>query len=260
MEFINSLGTGAFILAPIALFCSQNGNGFILCVVLLILGGICKWIGGGGLNPTVRISRRKWWEEQYKARLGINSANKDKPDAKDDQIAKDIADWSTKSMKLPMPTEEEKEKIARAIGVTTYQMKYDEEDRWNRIQVEKYRLMEELYKKYKAKGDICSKDYVFGKRVGRVCCPYMYIKYSMMVLKDFITVYEWNQNPWTETASIDEKAEAKKWIDEYEKRLISEVNDYIENGISMPTIKKHKERGGRAIYTDYDVEYGFVKR
>ena len=247
MEYLSWL---FFCLSPFALFCSDGGNGLILCPIFIILGFVFKWINEGGLEPKIKVKPQDWWETNYK----INMAQ-----GRGHEASKGIADWSTNVNYCPMPTEEKKERIARSMGVITPQMKYDEEDRWNRIQVEKYRLMEALYEKYKNK-TISSPDYVVGKRIGRVCYPYMYIDGSKRVLKNHIEVYRWNKDPWSATPSEDEKNEAKKWIEEYEERLLKEINDYIENDIDMPTITKHHDRGGWAVYNDFDVKYGFCRK
>ena len=247
MEFLSWL---FFCLSPFALFCSEDGNGIVLCIVFLVLGAVCKWIDNGGLKPKVKVEPKDWWEANYKLNMSQGRGH---------EASKNIADWTTRVNYLPMPTEGEKERVARSIGVVTPQMRYDEEDRWNRIQVEKYRLMKELYEKYNKKV-FRSEDFVsWTKNIGRYCLPYTYIEYSMMVLKRFIRVQKWNKDPWTATISKEEKDIAKKWIEEYEERLLREVNDYIENGVSMPTITKHKDRGGWAVYSDYDVKYGFCK-
>lgn len=240
-----------FILTPFGFFCTENGTGLITGTIFLILGFVFKWIEGGGLEPKVKVEPKDWWETNYR----INMAQ-----GRGHEASKGIADDTTRWNRCPMLSEEEKEKIARSTGVITPQMKYDEEDRWNRIQVEKFRLMEKLYEKYRGIGEFRSDDYVPGKREGRCCYPYRYIEYSKDVLKRFIKVYKWNKDPWTACISESEKNEAKKWIEEYEERLIREVNNYIENGVFMPTIRKHYDRGGHAVYTDYDVKYGFCKK
>lgn len=257
------LGKCLLIMSPIALLCSKNGDGIVLFLIFIILGLICLWLGKGGLDPKVRVKKDDWWEEMYMSRLGQNAARKEKPDARDDKIARDIANWSAGNMKCRMPSEEEKEQIARSMGVVTYKMIYDEEDRWNRIQVEKYRLMDKLYEKYKEFGWVKTEDYRPGKLgTGRMCCPYEYIKSSKRFLKEHISVWYGNQDPWTATPSFEEKNIAREWIEEYEQRLIREVNDYIEKGIPFKTINYHYITGHRAEfdYSEYNLKYGFNKR
>ena len=88
----------------------------------------------------------------------------------------------------------------------------------------------------------------------------MYIEYSMRVLENSINIYNRDKYPWTAVLSENEKNTAKKWIDEYEERLLKEVNDYVENGVKMPTIEMHKNHNGRAVYNENNIKYGFVRR
>ena len=96
--------------APFALFCSESGNGIILCIVFLILGGICKWIANGGLEPKIKVEPKDWWETNYKLNMAQGRGHK---------ISKDLADYTTTINRFPMPSEEKKEEIARAMGAIT---------------------------------------------------------------------------------------------------------------------------------------------
>ena len=249
---MESLSWIFFCLTPFGFFCTENGTGLITGTVFLILGFVFKWLGkNGGETPTakVKVEPQKFWEWHYMDSINNGGI---------DQNARTWATTVARAHSCPIPSDAEQERIARKNGIITEQMKYDEQDKWNRIQVAKYRLMNDLYEKYKAKGRITSSDYVSG-RTGRQCCPYFYIESSMSALKGFIKVNRWNKDPWNSVISESEKAEAKKWITEYEERLIREVNDYIENGTLMPTIRYHRETGGWSVYTDYNIKYGFTR-
>lgn len=246
---INILATGMFVIAPISLFCSQNGNGITLCIIFLVLGIICRWIGNGGLNPTVRIKKENWWEEHYKMCLGAQAANKDKLDATDDKIARENADYRTRIKNIPLPSEEEKEKIARSMGIITYKMQQDAKDSWNKIQYEKCRLMKEFEENTNwnefGKGYNSFRLYVEASRKA--------LEYHM----DFYSVLK--EQPWDKPLTTEEKLEANKWIKEYKERFLKEVNDYVENKKSMPTIDYHYKHGYNVQNRDFNIKYGFEK-
>ena len=236
-----------------------------LGVVFLVLGFICKWLGKNNLNPTVKLSRKNYWEENYKAALGNVSANKDKPSAEHDKSARAQADMVTRWANIPLPTEEEKDKISLSMGVVPYKMQREADkqarDRWNRIQHEKYRLLGEFEKviSWEAVGENCSFPWRY---IERFPCPLeRYVGDSRKVLKrslDYYSVLE--EAPWDKPLSAEEKAIATQWVNEYIKRFMKEVNDYIENNTPMPTIKYHSENRPHILYTDYNVKYGFVRK
>ena len=243
-----------FALSPFALFCSEDGNGIILFPVFLILGAICKWIANDGINEArkPKVSSEEFWTIHF-----LNHYNSWKGEEKANVTAENSKSWADQVARangcVP-PTDERYEQIAKEHGIKTRKVKQVEEDRWNRVQVEKYRLMEELEKKYGWIG-FRSKD----KK--RTYCPRLCIKPSKQALKGFIKVDPLrNKDPWTAILSEDEKMEAKKWIEEYEERLLREMNDYLENGVQVPTIEWHKNRGGCSVYSEYDVKYGFCRK
>ena len=251
MEFLSII---FFSVAPFALFCSEGGNGLFLCPLFLILGAICKWISNGGIDEMhrPRVSSEEFWTIHF-----LDHYNSWRGNEKVNVTAEDSRRWAdevTRSNGGTPPSNERYEEIARANGIKTRKVRQVDEDRWNRIQVEKYRLMGELEKKY---GWIGFRN----KDKTRIYCPRLCIKPSRQALKGFIKVDPLrNQDPWTAILAEDEKMEAKKWIEEYEERLLREMNDYLENGVKVPTIEWHKNRGGWSVYSEYDVKYGFCRK
>lgn len=262
---INVFAIGMFIISPLVFFCSKNENAMVLGVVFLVLGFICKWIGKNNLNPIVKLSRKNYWEENYKAALGSVSANKDKPNAEHDESARAQADMVTRWANIPLPTEEEKDKISLSMGVAPYKMQREAskraEDKWNRIQYEKYRQLGEFESaiSWEAVGKNCSFPWRF---IERVPCPLeSYVSWSRKALKNSLNYYSvLEEAPWDKPLSPEEKAIADQWVKEYKERFMKEVNEYIEKNTPMPTIKYHFQNGGNSLYTDYNVKYGFVRK
>lgn len=235
---MSSIGTMFFILAPFGFFCTENGTGLITGAVFLILGFVFKWIGNGGLEPKIKVNPKDWWETNYR----LNHAQ-----GRGEETARNIADYTTRSNGFPMPSEEEKERIAKSMGIKTRKMEQDETDRYDRIQVGKYYLITELMEKYK---NVTIKEREDGSplRTMRWCYLEFYIKYEQKNLKfardgsvgGYNTCHRFKKNDveiWNSLSS-DERNEAMCWVAEYEERLLKEVNDYVKNGIKMPTIKK----------------------
>ena len=96
MEFLSWL---FFCLSPFALFCSEDGNGLILCPVFIILGFVFKWIGSNSnATPTavVKIDPREFWEWHYKNR--IRKTIEDRDTLGDRMMAakdKEAREWAT---------------------------------------------------------------------------------------------------------------------------------------------------------------------
>ena len=241
MEFLASM---FFIMSPFVLFCSESGNGLILAPICLILGFVCKWIDEGGLEPKNKVQPKDWWAENYKqevARL-LHSGAKGNPYT--DKQARKFADYITRINKCPMPSDEEKERIAKDFGIVTEKMKKEENIKHDRIQIGKYFLLKELREKY------------HGKRFGnngrgeRCCYPWTIIKDDLykIRLSDGHSINEaWIELDYKKTLreiwdglSEQEKEQATKWIKEYEERMLKQIEDYIEGG-----------RDFRSVHVDY---------
>ena len=102
-----------FCVAPFALFCSEDGNGMILCAIYLILGSLCKWIENGGLKPKVYIEPKDWWECNYRQNMAQGRGHK---------ASKSIADFTTKSNHFPMPSEHCRNEPGEWNNRTSYQI------------------------------------------------------------------------------------------------------------------------------------------
>ena len=144
-----------FCLSPFALFCSENGNGLILCPVFILLGFVFKWIGSnsnGTPTAVVKVEPQKFWEWHYKDRMRSTLAQKDT--ISDGLMAlkdKEARSWATTICGYHnawVPPEARQEQIARANGVVTEQMVKENTIKKDRIQIGKYFLMSELKLKY----------------------------------------------------------------------------------------------------------------
>lgn len=237
---MESLSWIFFCLSPFALFCSEGGSGMILCPIFIILGFIFKWVGNNSGTPraVVKIDPQKFWEWHYKDRMRNTLAQKDT--IRDGLMAlkdKEARDWATTICGYHnawVPPEEKQEQIARANGVITEQMVKEKTVNKDRIQIGKYFLLKELEEKYYGKQ--------FGKNGnGETCCfPWIRIKDDRYKIKlsDGHSINE----KWIEldykmslrsiwgSLSEQEKAQATKWIEEYEEKLLKHINVYIESG------------------------------
>ena len=266
-----------FCLAPFGLFCSESGNGLILCPIFIILGFVFKWLENNSSKTPkaiVKVEPRKFWEWHYKSFIGNWGVNYDK----------DARKWATyvaQSHNCWVPPEEEQERIARENGIITYEIRIEEENKrkekeaiekkrkeeednkWDRLQVGKYYLMWKLMNKYKRT--------MFGKKgKGNTCYfPDMTIERTLSCFRfaddgcvgDYGSKGKFNKTckeMWETSLTYEEKKEATKWIKEYEERLLREINDYIEKGIPMPTIEKHRY-DLRYICEELNKQYGFIK-
>ena len=133
MEFLSWL---FFCLSPFALFCSENGNGLILCPVFIILGFVFKWVGsncGNTSKAVVKIEPQKFWEWHYKDRMRSMIAEKDSTSdrlmAYKDQEARRWATTICGYHNAWVPPETTQEQIARANGVVTEQMVKEKEEK-----------------------------------------------------------------------------------------------------------------------------------
>ena len=155
MEFLSWL---FFCLSPFALFCSEDGNGLVLCPVFIILGFIFKYAGnniGGTPTAVVKVEPQKFWEWHYKDRMRNTLAQKDSISdglmaAKD----KEARDWATTICECHnawVPPEGTQEQIARANGVVTEKMIKQRTEKKDRIQIGKYFLLQKLKAEYENK-------------------------------------------------------------------------------------------------------------
>ena len=232
MEYLSWL---FFCLSPFALFCSENGNGLILCPVFIALGFIFKYAGsntGGGV--VVKVDPQGFWEWHYKERMRATLAQKDSINdelmALKDQEARRWATSICGYHNAPVPSEEKQEQIARANGVITEKMIKQRKEKKDRIQIGKYYLMSELEDKYYSTK--------IGKGGRENCCfPRTYIeedKYKIESsdgrhISDYWTKSKYNKSiseMW-QSLSEEEKRHATKWAEEYEKKLIALCNEYV---------------------------------
>ena len=262
---MNGLSWLFFCLAPFGLFCSESGNGLILCPVFIILGFVFKWVENrSNGNPTaiVEIEPQKYWECMYKDYVDTWSATFGMG-IRMDKEARGGATSMCRIHNCWIPPEEEQERIARENGIFTEKMKQEEDNNWDRIQTGKHYLMNELKEKYEM--------VMFGKRGRGNRCKYpsLIIEYAIDCLEfaDHSTVNEYFtkekfdiscKEMWNAVLTAEEKSEATKWVEEYEKRLLQEVNDYVDNDISMPTIEKHNYQN-KCRYYEINKQYGFIK-
>lgn len=234
MEYLSWL---FFCLSPFALFCSEDGNGLILCPVFIILGFVFKWAGsnsGKTSQVVVKVEPQEFWEWHYKDRMRSTLAQKDT--ISDGLMAlkdKEARSWATSICgyhNAPVPSEGTQEQIAKANGVITEKMVKERKEKKDRIQIGKYFLMNELEEKYYSTK--------IGKGGREGCCfPRTYIeedKYKIELsdgrdVSDYWTKSKYNKSiseMW-ESLSEEEKTQATKWIDEYEKKLITLCNEYV---------------------------------
>ena len=220
-----------FCLAPFALFCSESGNGLILCPVFIILGFVFKYVGSnGGSTPkaVVKVEPQKFWEWHYKDRMRSTLAQKDT--INDGLMAlkdKEARSWATTICGYHnawVPPESIQEQIARENGVITEQIVKENTKKKDRIQIGKYFLMSELKLKYDTmKTWSTRKEIETDMRKIKISrhsgADDWYVKqeYGMTV-----------EEMW-KTLSLDEREHAEKWVKEYEEKLIQSVKDYEEN-------------------------------
>ena len=116
MEYLSWL---FFCLSPFALFCSEDGNGLILCPIFIILGFVFKWIGNNNSTPTavVKVEPQKFWEWHY-----IDAIHKGRSDSEAREWATTICGYHN----AWVPSEGKQEQIARANNIVTDKMKYNE--------------------------------------------------------------------------------------------------------------------------------------
>ena len=220
-----------FCLSPFALFCSEDGNGLILCPVFIILGFIFKYAESNiGDTPTavVKVEPQKFWEWHYKDRMRSVYVQKDlgkeKLMAAHDQEARRWATTICGYHNAWVPPESAQEQIARANGVVTEKMIKENAIKKDRIQIGKFFLMRELKLKYdngktwRERKEI-EKDMNKIRISGRLGAGDFYVKQE----------YGKTVSEMWETLSLDEKQQSENWVKEYEEKLIMAIKDYEEN-------------------------------
>lgn len=237
MEFLSWL---FFCLSPFALFCSENGNGLILCPVFILLGFVFKWIKSDSDSTStavVKVEPQKFWEWHYKDRMRSTLAQKgsinDELMAMKDQESRRWATSICGYHNAWVPPEDTQEQIARANGVITKQMVKENTIKKDRIQIGKYFLMCELKLKYDS-----VKTWRMRKEIEKDMNK---IKLSRCGgADDWWVNHEYGKSVkemW-ETLSSEEKGQAEKWVKEYEKKLIQSFQDYENHtGFTIRSVK-----------------------
>lgn len=243
-QIFNLLGWIFLITTPFALFCSENGNGWFLCLIYLSLGIMCVWIGNGGTDTKIRVKPKEMWEYVYRERIMYHFSK----DTTGDENARKIADKVTRDNNCPMPTEEEKENIARSFGIVTKKMLQDEYFRINKLQFGKYYLMKMTAKYYQDNPQIiyfnenCKTIHnstispLFANHI--LQCAGL-IEYVPCGTISFVSVFDLERHfgtsdvekIWNDILSEQDKKEAKMWVMECIKRLWEEEKDGNENKI-----------------------------
>ena len=236
MEYLSWL---FFCLSPFALFCSEDGNGLILCPIFIILGFVFKYAGSIFCNNTtpravVKVEPKEFWEWHYKERMRNTIAQKDS--ISDGLMAykdKEARSWATTICgyhNAPVPSEGMQEQIARENGVTTEKTVKSNKINKDRIQIGKYFLMNELEERYRSTK--------IGKGGRENCCfPAMYIeedKYKINSSDGMFISDQWAKDKYNKSISEiwsgmseEEKNKAMKWIKEYEAKLMEQCNEYV---------------------------------
>ena len=225
-----------FCLSPFALFCSENGNGLILCPIFIILGFVFKWAASNSGNitqVTVKVKPQEFWEWQYRNRIRDTLAEKDSINdglmAYKDQEARSWATTICGYHNAWVPPEATQEEIARANGVITEKMIQERNEKKDRIQVGKHILMNELMEKYDTTR--------VSKGVRNLYySPKTRIKKDLDKIKTsnnrYITEY-WAYDKYKKSIkeiwnslSEEEKNQATRWVEEYERQLINMASEY----------------------------------
>lgn len=220
-----------FFAAPFALFCSGGGNGLALCSIFIILGFVCRWLGGGNIGkPKLKVSPNEFWETNY----GISLAKGSKDE--------DARAWATTMCRINscrIPTDEEQEEIAQKRGVVTEAMKREKTDPIDRLQFGKYYLFEKEIQKCAQKKmgkpwEEYSKLFDLEDAMGE--CLHL-IRYTGF--NDSIGTFSLRLEKkfgekdadvvWNTLLSEEERTEAERWVKECIER-IKEEEEFKKNG------------------------------
>ena len=228
MEYLSWL---FFCLSPFVLFCSEDGNGLILCPVFIILGLVFKCIGSSVDSAgTVKVEPQKFWEWHYKHRMNSMYVKKDAGDegkmAIHDREARDWATTICGYHNAWVPPDDIQEQIARENGVITEKMLKANKIKKDRIQIGKYFLMCKLKLKYdEVKTWHVSRQ--IERDMGKIKMSHHRSADDWYVKQEYgKTVSEiWK------TLSLDEKQQVEKWVKEYEEKLLWAVKDCGDKGL-----------------------------
>ena len=226
---MESLSWIFFCLSPFALFCSEDGNGLILCPLFIILGFVFKCAGSIGSTPraTVKVEPQKFWEWHYKDRIRSTFAENDSiGEHLMSYRDKEARRWATTICGYHnawVPPEEKQEQIARACGVITEQMIKEKTIKKDRIQIGKYFLMNRLLFEYED-GDI--------QVTRRIKEDMKKITMSHHAgADDWYATSEYGitgRDMW-EDLSAEEKEQVVEWVKEYKQKLIEAIRYYKSN-------------------------------
>lgn len=250
------LGTMFFILTPFGFFCTENGTGFIVGPLFLILGFLCKWVANGGCQdlttPKVRVTPEEFWIAHFKSHY--NNWKDVKYIGNAAENARKWANDVARAHDITPPSNERYEEIAKELGYETlkaYRKRVDDYKRqYNRLQSGKSYLMLKLYERYRA-----SEPYYFlAKKIEKAreeICFYNSsipaIGYS--VFSRFKELFNEDNKDldseevlWLDLTK-EEKEEAQKWVDEYEEKFLAEAEKVLtEEWLSMEKRKKKEEK------------------
>ena len=225
-----------FCLAPFALFCSESGNGLILCPVFIILGFVFKYAGSnGGSTPkaVVKVEPQKFWEWHYKDRMRSTLAQKDT--INDGLMAlkdKEARSWATTICGYHnawVPPEDTQEQIARANGVVTEKMIKQRTEKKDRIQVGRYFLLQKLkeeYEKCRANGKCDTYRNGFPETIIEGDCRKIKLSNGRSI-DDWNVKREYNKSVMElyEDLSEQEKNQIIEWAREYAIKLHKSIKE-----------------------------------
>lgn len=252
---MESLSWIFFCLSPFALFCSEDGNGLILCPTFIILGFVFKWIGNvsiGASKNVVKVKPSEFWECHYKRFISSTLAQKetigDYLMSYKDKEARDHATTMCRYHNAWIPPEVTQEQIARASGVITEQM-VEEKDR---IQFGKYYLMGKTIKFFEEGMETCDVVTIEWRELSRIVEELKHLRneityvgirsISEFKFKEKFGTYEADE-VWNTVLSQKERSEAKKWAKEYMERFKKEEEDKKNGAIIKRDYEYLKKRG-----------------
>lgn len=231
-----------FCLSPFALFCSEDGNGLILCPVFIILGLVFKFAesnSSGKSTATVKVEPQKFWEWHYVDRMR-NTLNQ-KDSINDGLMAlrdKEARRWATTICGYHnawVPPKDKQEQIARSYGVITEKIAKENTIKRDRIQIGKYFLMSVL--KFKYSNAACYTKREIEKDMKKITIS------EHLGADDWCVKQKYGKTvrEMCKTLTDEEKREAVEWINEYESKLVQAVKDY----------ESHKTSSVRPVEMDF---------
>ena len=217
-----------FCLSPFALFCSEDGNGFILCPIFIILGFACNWLEGIDtlsifIKPRVLAKEEKaklyeFWMIRFKQKLSekihpnLNATNTP-------EMARDWANQMCIYHGVGYPSDEKFEQICKEMGLKTKKVKDAEDEVYDRIQAGKFFLLDRFEKIQGTPWDRINiikmeKKKLYFKKTG-----YCYGVGDFQIWSRFKkdTDEMWN------SLTQKERDEATKWFEEWKNNAIKNV-------------------------------------